>query len=1245
MQRFSRATRPDTARRFHVLRNAVESLEERRLLAVYFVNFTAGPTGQPANGPIVDVPGYITDIGTAYGERSDRGQAGREYGWITADGAALPQNYEANARNRGDARSPDERYDSFNHLQKDPAGHWEIKVPNGTYAVRIVSGDTPNVDSYHILLAEGVKVVDVDTRALSAPVYAEGTATGVNVADEKLTVSFGAGAVNSKMAFIEIADAAPVGAAPTVTATKQGINSIKVDWQYTPNATRDESGYLVERSTDGTNWTVVRTLTPLDLTAAANRTFTDTGLSPDTTYQYRVSAFNPAGKKTSAVASAKTDAVAPGTITGTITPATGLTNLTTEGNLDWVHWGYDNNPAGINAHTIGGSAPGAAILQGSNDYLIWEAEDNVTITDDNADGDVWKVIDNTTTPTADGATSQASNGRALYQDGSPNMQPANDSIAAWRVMITTPGTYRLYYRNRVFDRDGGGLSNNDSVYVAPDGPLDAAPSITDARSNAEYDWRNTGRAYTVATPGNYTFKMGLREGGYIIDRIALSTNTAYSSTQLNALSNSPVDLPTRGGEGPITNFTVIGSATPTATSLPAKTFSWTDGGPVQTVNGTDDAVSLSGNGNGFRFSAPAIGSNRKLRVYVDADNAKGVLKARFVHGNSSSQETVIGELDATGQGQRTGVFEITFSSPVPGGKLEVDYTSASGTGSISLAGATWVEFLAPPVATNLVATPTGTGRIALSWTDVAQNENNYFVQRAPDNAGTPGTFTTIATLPANSRAYVDSGLANSTKYHYRIVATNLVNANDPNPAATPAVSATTGVNPAPLLVGLSGRYFDYGGTPVANQTNPQFINFTGPGFARVDDGTQTDGGTHAGPIDFNWGNNAPGSGANGQTLPGGAENWSTRWEGKIIPDFTALHNFYTDSDDGVRVYLDINQNGTFDPNELIINNFVDQGLNPSDLDGSNETGIGQADWRGGIPLTAGQQYNIRVEHYEQGGGAGMRLFWSNEFLPTPSIVPSGSTLTTPPDVTPPRVVRIAVDSKLPAGMPYTPLFHIAIVFSEDIANSLAPDDLLILGNAGGYGGASLNIHGYDPATNTVVITFPGAPDGVLQDANWQALIYDNTVSDASGNVLDGDNDPNTAGGQFVGDFYVWQGDTQLDFYGNPKPDRIVDFIDYQRLGANFGKPNPSHADGDFDHDGDVDNADFMILRSRFGTGQPPPAAPVSAPAPAPAPVKATPVRSAPVKKPAAKPVVLPVKAAAPARFSTKKIAGVKELLA
>lgn len=89
------------------------------------------------------------DVGQVFGDQGN----GYSYGW-DADNSA-------HARNRNNVISPDERYDTFNHLQKDlPAGRvWEIELPNGNYSVHVVVGESDNYDSTFDIQAEGVTII------------------------------------------------------------------------------------------------------------------------------------------------------------------------------------------------------------------------------------------------------------------------------------------------------------------------------------------------------------------------------------------------------------------------------------------------------------------------------------------------------------------------------------------------------------------------------------------------------------------------------------------------------------------------------------------------------------------------------------------------------------------------------------------------------------------------------------------------------------------------------------------------------------------------------------------------------------------------------------------------------------------------------------------------------------------------------------------------------------------------------
>ncbi len=144
---------------------------------------------QPASAAIP--AGYVADTGLVFASRG----AGLTYGW-DADNSAQ-------TRDRNAANSPDQRYDTLTHLQKAgrPDAVWEIAVPNGTYSVRVVSGDASNFDSVFRTTVEGVLVVN--GTPTSASRWVEGTAM-VTVNDGRLTVRNGSGASNNKICFVEL---------------------------------------------------------------------------------------------------------------------------------------------------------------------------------------------------------------------------------------------------------------------------------------------------------------------------------------------------------------------------------------------------------------------------------------------------------------------------------------------------------------------------------------------------------------------------------------------------------------------------------------------------------------------------------------------------------------------------------------------------------------------------------------------------------------------------------------------------------------------------------------------------------------------------------------------------------------------------------------------------------------------------------------------------------------------------------
>ncbi|MBC8010665.1 MAG: fibronectin type III domain-containing protein [Burkholderiales bacterium] len=112
----------------------------------------------------------------------------------------------------------------------------------------------------------------------------------------------------------------------------------------------------------------------------------------------------------------------------------------------------------------------------------------------------------------------------------------------------------------------------------------------------------------------------------------------------------------------------------------------------------------------------------------------------------------------------------------------------------------------PDAPSALAATAASASQIILTWTDNADEETAYRVERSAD--GTTG-WTQIATLAANSVSHADTGLAPSTTYHYRVFATNAAGdsaASSTANASTPILVQTITFGPLPAKTVLDADF-------------------------------------------------------------------------------------------------------------------------------------------------------------------------------------------------------------------------------------------------------------------------------------------------------------------------------------------------------------------------------------------------------------------------------------------------------
>ena len=107
-------------------------------------------------------------------------------------------------------------------------------------------------------------------------------------------------------------------------------------------------------------------------------------------------------------------------------------------------------------------------------------------------------------------------------------------------------------------------------------------------------------------------------------------------------------------------------------------------------------------------------------------------------------------------------------------------------------------------------------------------------------------------------------------------------------------------------------------------------------------------------IDHEWGFGSPSSAL-------GTDFWAARWTG--VPTFVGgLTRFFTVSDDGVRLWVDANNDGIFDDgHELVIDRWINQS---------------RTLWSGDIYVSPGA-HGVKLEYYELVGEATIKLWWRN----------------------------------------------------------------------------------------------------------------------------------------------------------------------------------------------------------------------------------------------------------------------------
>ncbi|MGI0491598.1 PA14 domain-containing protein [Alkalinema pantanalense CENA528] len=223
-------------------------------------------------------------------------------------------------------------------------------------------------------------------------------------------------------------------------------------------------------------------------------------------------------------------------------------------------------------------------------------------------------------------------------------------------------------------------------------------------------------------------------------------------------------------------------------------------------------------------------------------------------------------------------------------------------------------------------------------------------------------------------------------------------------------------------------------------------------------------------VNFDWGAGSPASEV-------GINDFSVRWLGSVVVNYSETYTFFTRSDDGIRLWVD---------GKLIINNWADHALTED---------------QGQITLVAGQKYDIRLEYYENTGGAVVQLLWASD-TQVKEIIPQSNLLL--PDVTAPTATTDVKSITQSGGNDYR--FTVTYRDATAVKRSTIDDDDIVATGPNNYFQAAKLVNLSQDATGGILTATYSldAPGGLWDETDtglYRLNLQSNQVSDIDSNFI------------------------------------------------------------------------------------------------------------------------------------------------
>lgn len=550
-----------------------------------------------------------------------------------------------------------------------------------------------------------------------------------------------------------------------LSATTIAATSVSLQWT---DDSSNESGFKIQRRAPGGTWADIASV------GANVTTYTNTGLTNQTTYEYQVLATNRAGDSVpsdplTVTTSGTVEPPAPGNIVATVATGGRSVSLT---------WGAVTGATGY-------------ALQRRYAGWIWEdvtTTDQTSFTDSTVIANVkyeyrlqalgtvipspWSAALLVDTGVASQVVPEPPTGLTAINDitkitlrwthagtGESGFKVQRREVGGeWSIIGTTQADIFVYsddsaaldvaYEYRVYAYNGVGdslVSNvaaatrTTNVGAAPATPGTFGAIISNSGKRVDLSWSDLSDNETG-------FLIQRRYAGWIWEDIAVSLANSTSFTDNTAIAAVTFEY----------RIQALGSGinSPFSNAIIVDTHSDTPAIPTAPIN----------------LRGGVVTSTRVDLVWTDTSaNEDSFIIDRRQNGGAWDS---IGSTLANAQSysDTTVLADETY-------EYRVRAVNANGGNASNIV--TVVTTLATAVPTapsNLSATLTGVRQITLTWDDNASTENSYIIERR--FAG--WIWETVVTLGADTTNYVDTSMVSNALYEYRVYALNAAGASDPS---------------------------------------------------------------------------------------------------------------------------------------------------------------------------------------------------------------------------------------------------------------------------------------------------------------------------------------------------------------------------------------------------------------------------------------------------------------------------------